>query len=966
MAQVTYVVKRGDSLWKICSSKEWGPKISGSTVQAKINTVVALNNISNPNLIITGDTLILSKSGGSTSSSSSSTSSTADWRQVNDIKMGLQSANETDSKNRAVCAQWSYSRTHLAKFKYQWYQYINNKWVFVEEKETESYYPAYCYSTFSADANATAVRFRIVPISATYKDKNKNDVYYFKTGTGTNDARWSRYVEYNFSNNPPLTPEEPNVVIDNEKLVLTASISNIVASDLDAVSVKFNIVRDNSVNIHTSNPVSINTTSNYVAYQYTVEPGHTYTVRCCSVGKNNKVSGWSDFADAAGTKPSAPTILPANCRRVKRTDGSISACLEWEAIANATSYKVQYVTVESDFVNLTEEDIPSKSTGDSRTSITITGIAAGSDYFFRVRAVNEHGESDPSAVVKIAIGSTPAAPTTWMSSDSAFVGGDMELNWIHNPTDNSKQTYAQIKLNINDGGWTDGFILTNTTDENSIGEQIDECNKWTYGYGISYKGNLRFKIDTSHADLKNAKVQWKVITAGVTDEFSTKDEDWSVVRTFYIYENPTLGLSMTSDLAGTGNIITTLTALPFYIRGQISLGDISVPYKDNYVKTEDTIDAVECTAIEDVYTSTDEQVYSYTDAEGIEKYCCIVDETYYAVNVISNYIIQRPVGYHLQIIANEHYVTVDDIGQTKTVNPGDPVYSKYFDTSDTLIVEMSANNIDLESGIGYSVYCSVDMSTGLNVNNQLNPHDFTVSWNDVEYTINADISVDEEAYTALITPYCTDANDNPVENVTLAVYRREYDGSYQEVASGIPNNGTSVTDPHPSLDYARYRLVAKDKTTGAISFYDMAGLPVNGSAVILQWAEEWQTFDINDETSAEGPSWTGSLLKLRYNIKVTDSRKREVTLVEYAGREHPVSYYGTQTGEASNWNMEIPADDKETIYALRRLSLWAGDVYVREPSGMGFWASVDVQFNKSYDDVKIPITLNVTRVEGGV
>ena len=214
--------------------------------------------------------------------------------------------------------------------------------------------------------------------------------------------------------------------------------------------------------------------------------------------------------------------------------------------------------------------------------------------------------------------------------------------------------------------------------------------------------------------------------------------------------------------------------------------------------------------------------------------------------------------------------------------------------------------------------------------------------------------------------YTTYEDGDLVDNVTLSVYRREYDGSYKEIATGIPNNYTSVTDPHPALDYARYRFVAKDTLTGAISYWDMPGYPVKGHAAIIQWDEVWSTFDVGESTNAEGPSWSGSLLKLPYNIKITDKRKREATLVEYAGREHPVVYYGTQLGETSQWNMDIPADDKETIYALRRLSIWSGDVYVREPSGTGFWANVEVSFSKSYDDVKIPISISVTRVEGGV
>ena len=64
--------------------------------------------------------------------------------------------------------------------------------------------------------------------------------------------------------------------------------------------------------------------------------------------------------------------------------------------------------------------------------------------------------------------------------------------------------------------------------------------------------------------------------------------------------------------------------------------------------------------------------------------------------------------------------------------------------------------------------------------------------------------------------------------------------------------------------------------------------------------------------------------------------------------------------------MEIPKDDKETLYALRRLAIWLGDVYVREPSGSGYWANISVSFSQTHNQLTIPISLELTRVEGGV
>lgn len=325
---------------------------------------------------------------------------------------------------------------------------------------------------------------------------------------------------------------------------------------------------------------------------------------------------------------------------------------------------------------------------------------------------------------------------------------------------------------------------------------------------------------------------------------------------------------------------------------------------------------------------------------------------------------QTPVGYYLTITANESYETVDQIGNTKIVNANDKVYSKFFDISDPLLVELSAHNIDLENNISYTVSCLVSMNSGLT---EESSKEFTVAWTDIEYEPNAEIGIDEDTLSAFIRPYCEDVEGNPIDDIMLSVYRREYDGRFVELATEIDNgNGTFITDPHPSLDYARYRIVAISKTNGAVSYCDLAGYPVGCKAVVIQWGEAWSNFDVSSEDELEQPPWSGSMLKLPYNIKVSDSSKPDVSLVEYIGRENPVAYYGTQRGETSNWSMVIDREDKETLYALRRLKIWMGDAYVREPSGSGYWANVQVSFNQSYDDLTIPITLNITRVEGGI
>ena len=325
---------------------------------------------------------------------------------------------------------------------------------------------------------------------------------------------------------------------------------------------------------------------------------------------------------------------------------------------------------------------------------------------------------------------------------------------------------------------------------------------------------------------------------------------------------------------------------------------------------------------------------------------------------------QAPIGYHVTVTADEMYETVDDIGNTKIVAKGESVFSKYFDINSALKVEFSANNIDLVNNGSYTVTCVVTMNSGLNAEASTS---LTVAWDEMEYEPSAEIGIDPDVVSAHIRPYCEDENGDLIPNLYLSVYRREFDGSFTEIIKNVDNTDSLfVTDPHPSLDYARYRIVATSKLNGAVSYSDAPGYPVGETGVIIQWDEDWSYFDTTNEDAIAEPSWSGSMLRLPYNIDVSNNHNADVSMIEYVGRKRPVSYYGTHLGESATWNMVIPKNDKDTLYALRRLSIWMGDVYVREPSGSGYWANISVSFSQKHRELTIPVTLNVTPVEGGM
>lgn len=328
---------------------------------------------------------------------------------------------------------------------------------------------------------------------------------------------------------------------------------------------------------------------------------------------------------------------------------------------------------------------------------------------------------------------------------------------------------------------------------------------------------------------------------------------------------------------------------------------------------------------------------------------------------------QSVLSYHVSITSTQAYSTSDRTGTETVISRGQEVYSLFTDGPQNLLVELNAGNIDLENNITYKVTCTASFDSGLTASAE---SEFDVGWTEQTYGINAEIGYDSDTYSCSIRAYCADEGHKLIPGVTLAIYRRDYTGELIEIASGLDNSSyTYVTDPHPALDYGRYRIVATEVATGAVSYYDVPPYPIKEKSIIIQWEETWDnlvTEGLNERDIVMEPLWSGSLVKLPYNIDVSDKNGVDVSLVEYIGRKRPVSYYGTQLGETSSWKTEIPRWDIDTLYALRRLAVYTGDVYIREPSGTGYWANVAVSISQTHCEVKIPISFDITRVEGGI
>lgn len=820
MATNTYTVVKGDTLYAIA---------------ARYNTTVAklvnLNNISNPNYIVVGQVLKIS---GTAPIVKKNTTYRAQIKVF-----GLQS-----NTDRTVYATWAWDKSNTKEYKVKWFYTTGDGIRFVGNDSTTTDKQ----SIYTAPANAIKVVFRVKPVSKTRKVNGKESSYW--------TADWSTDKIYAFSDNPPTTPTNLSVTVEN--YTLTARLDNL---DVNATSIQFQIYKNDKTKFNTgTSTIKTGTAS----YSCKVDPGNNYKVRCRSV-RGSLYSDWSDWSANVSTKPAAPSKI-SKCTALSET----SVYLEWAAVKNATGYDIEYANEKRYFEG---SDQTTTISDVATTKYTKEGLETGKEYFFRIRAKNSSGSSDWSTPSSVILGTSPSSPTTWSSSTTASVGGPLTLYWVHNSEDESEQKSAELELYVN------GVKETYTVTKSDSSDEDEEENK-----------TGSYVIQTANYD-DGATIEWRVRTAGVTGTYG----EWSVQRSIDIYAEPTLELSVTNS---EGAVIETLEYFPLYISG----------------------------------------------TTGPEK--------------------QWPIGYHLSVIANESYETFDNVGNTTMVSKGELVYSKYFDITEPLLVELSAGSLNLANNKSYTVSCVVSMNSGLTAKAST---EFAVAWSEELYEPNAEIAIDEGSYSAYIRPYCVDEDENLIGDVTLSIYRREYDGSFTELATNIDNtSNTFITDPHPALDYARYRVVAKSKVTGSVGYCDVPGYLVGCKAAIIQWDEEWSNFDSVSEDAIEEPTWSGSLLKLPYNLDVLDKSKPDTVLVNYIGRNHPVSYYGTQRGETSTWSMEIEKDDKETLYALRRLKVWAGNVYVREPSGSGYWANVIVSFNQKHTEVTTPVTLEITRVEGGI
>lgn len=1030
MANVHYKIESGDTLSKIAK----GVKAieDGKIYKSSVSKLVAWNNIKNPNLIHAGDKIIIGTTSGkvtsSKSSSSSKTSKSSNKCKID--KFGLQ--NGTDS---TLFATWTWTKSNTKEYKYEW-KYTTGDGVKFEGSSSTS---TKKQSTYTIPSNAKSVFFRVKPIAKeiSYTETNKKGKKVTKKKTAWT-ADWTNYKEYKTSSLPPSEPPTPSdVKIENMYL-------KCLMDDLDiknAKGLQFQIVKVTQTKLEHFKYIESKFTKNskkldYVSISCPVNNGYTYKVRCRSY-RGNEYSEWSGYSSEVGTAPSSPEGGITSIKRMTATEVQ----LDWKGVRNATGYTIEYTTKKRYFgsgsqevssVTVGKDD--KNPDGSTATHKEITGLESGKEWFFRIKATNDNGSSAWSSIKSIILGDKPGVPTTWSSTTTGMIGETLYLYWVHNSSDGSSESIADIIIDIDNHKFE--FKPKNT----ATGDKKDETKIFTIGPNVSasvVEAGMGINTkDSKYSTLINdgAVIKWQVRTAGIDQaNFS----NWSIPRQIDLYAPPTLTIGVFSDV-GCTNQINTVERFPFYIKALAGPPNytpigyhVSIISNTTYEETDSTGEPKIVSNGEVIYsqyydapvgnTLQIEMSPSFINLEpdadytieitvsmnnGLtatdkEKFFVSWEDLYYEPNgevIIDNdiaatyirpYCSYEPIVYKKAELQNGVWNKTDEIVDVSNIvdheilddnfifdmsnkrdvykienylNPYDPQHLETFDLYYCKYINENGKMehricIELVSGIFFMTEEETKEQTGTKVNNAYAVDDYTIVYEGLDSN-NNQIHYYQDTGEAVLVP-----------NVTLSVYRREFDGNFVEIASGLDNSlNTFVTDPHPSLDYARYRIVAVDSDTGSVSYTDLPGIPMDEKGIIIQWNEEWSNFNITGDYKdpLDQPPWTGSLLRLPYNVDISDNKSQDVELIEYAGRKHPVSYYGTQLGETANWNLEIPADDIETLYQLRRLAVWMGDCYVRESSGTGYWANITVSISKTHLGVTIPVSISLTRVEGGI
>ena len=845
-------------------------------------------------------------------------------KKVSSLRISKQSG-----VDRTYFATWSFSHAHLDSYSVEWQYCVNGTWF---EGSSGSSGTSVRSNTYSAPDNALKIRVRVKPVSKKHK-KNKKEVSYF---TGS----WCSWVTQNMPSSTAVTPDTPSAPdVELNKFKLKASVT---VTDTKTDEIVFQIVRNDSTIAAEALPAPVKYQKASIEWNG-VTAGDRFKVRC--YGRKNTSRQVATGEYTYGVYRTLKEAKKADKQRNTNVIITNGNGPWYGRTAITTTVKS---TINGDWSPYSSDvNAPPPALKEAPLVVAISAVSfevswnavsTADKYVVEYTTNRDYFDIKPDAVESKEITNGTRAEIDVQASDTYYFrvkvvdASNQESGWspiaeqVTGKVPNAPTTWSSTSTtcvgrdvtlywthNAADGSREREAILTLLI--NGVDQHLDPIPNEAIGNQfLDDTGTYSYLLETDKLT-EGAKIEWCVRTRGVLEEYGPD----SVTREINVYAPPSLTMS---------------------------LGSQNQWAWDTFNFTTDDINT------------------AYGELMPLENTTLRTFPLYVQLNARPE--TQTPVTYYISIVSNETYEDVDEIGETIRVNAGDELFSKFYESSSHWLTAMiSAADVNLDTGHSYTIRATVAMDSGLSGDTEVD--NLLVDWDDEEYDIDVeDVGVDADVYACYLRPYCNDENDDPVEDVLLSVYRRTFDGEFVLIAGAIDNTiQPTIVDPHPGLDYGRYRIVAQSKITGRVFFYDAPPIPIGETSIILQWDELTYALDTDEEEQQDQLPYTGKILKLPWNVDVSESNDKDVEHVAYIGRQHPVSYYGTQVGQKGSWKASIDKYDSDTIDLLRQLAVYMGDVYVREPGGSGYWATVSVSFNRDHNSVITPVSIEVTRVEGG-
>ncbi|GAB1370191.1 hypothetical protein MASR1M45_02500 [Candidatus Kapaibacterium sp.] len=242
----------------------------------------------------------------------------------------------------------------------------------------------------------------------TYNLTNLNlfTVYYWRVRAKNNTeiGAWSSTWNFRTVSEPLGTPSLTTPT-NNATGVATSpsfqwsSVNNATKYDLQvATSSSFTSPIINQIN-HTSTTYNGSGLSNGTLYYWRVR------------AKNDEQTGdWSSTNSftTASAPPSSPSLINPNNNS---TNIATNTALSWQSVSGATSYIVQVSTANTFVTTVINQS------GITSTNYNTSGLSRSTDFYWRVKAVNDGGESNWSQVWKFTTVAAESVPGSWAFTD---------------------------------------------------------------------------------------------------------------------------------------------------------------------------------------------------------------------------------------------------------------------------------------------------------------------------------------------------------------------------------------------------------------------------------------------------------------------------------------------------------------------------------------------------------------------